>query len=76
MGEREDEIIRAGIMKKRSSNNSSRWSDRYFVLKGSILYYYTKRTDNVRYIPIFISKLYLYVFILGSKRKDLFKWNV
>jgi hypothetical protein len=44
MGERDDEVIRAGMMRKRGA---TRWSDRYFVLKGPILYYYTKKTDTV-----------------------------
>jgi hypothetical protein len=42
-----DDAIKVGTMRKKGGRMNL-WGDRYFVLKGSILYYFVKMADNVR----------------------------
>jgi len=50
-------VIKDGWMRKKSSRVNV-WGDRYFVLRGSTLFYYLKSTDSVSFLYIeFIHKI-------------------
>jgi len=42
----DNEILHEGLMRKRGNRVKSMWGERYFILRGHVLYYYMKKTDT------------------------------
>ena len=58
----EKDIIKEGWMRKKTGRVNL-WGERYFVLRGSTIYYYLKATDTVSY-TFLIFMLFIFIFII------------